>query len=164
YGELFAALPLALRTDNRVFVSHSLPSARRQEQFDPAVLEREETDPTDLQPGGAASARRWGRATGLPTPEPSRRKVAAALRCPGLYAGVTPPACQPASVSRGGQTVLSSAGGSCPDGSRTIRSLRPSRRRGLREPAARGRGVFNPRFGAGCFTTGLRGSRAGRVA
>src|SRR4051794_1493471 len=40
YLGLFAAAPLALRTPNRVFVSHSLPSARWLPQFDPAILER----------------------------------------------------------------------------------------------------------------------------
>src|SRR3712207_5342367 len=63
YRALFDALPLAVRTPNRVFISHSLPSARRLEAFDPGVLERDETDPDELLPGGSVFALLWGRDT-----------------------------------------------------------------------------------------------------
>ena len=61
YLELFASLPLVLRTPNRVFLSHSLPAARRLEVFDLAVLEKEEFEPSDLALGGAVHALVWGR-------------------------------------------------------------------------------------------------------
>jgi hypothetical protein len=61
YLELFAAVPLAVRTSNRVFLSHSLPSARRLPSFEPAVLERDEHDEADLRPGGPVHALVWGR-------------------------------------------------------------------------------------------------------
>src|SRR5579884_198286 len=40
YRNLFAVLPLAIATPNRVFLSHSLPNGRRIDAFDPAALER----------------------------------------------------------------------------------------------------------------------------
>src|SRR5204863_4920303 len=48
YLDFFAAAPLALRTPNRVFLSHSLPNARRLEGFSLAALEKEEFEPADL--------------------------------------------------------------------------------------------------------------------
>jgi hypothetical protein len=73
YLGFFAAAPLALRTPNRVFLSHSLPSARRLEGFDLAALEKEEFEPGDLQMGGAVHALVWGR-------DPSPTNAAAFLR------------------------------------------------------------------------------------
>jgi hypothetical protein len=61
YLDLFDAVPVALRTANRVFLSHSLPSAARLNGFDPAVLERDELSQNDLLPGGAVYALVWGR-------------------------------------------------------------------------------------------------------
>ncbi len=63
YQKLFAAVPLALRTPNRVYLSHSLPTASRLATFDPAVLEREEHRPEDLSSGGSVYALVWGRDT-----------------------------------------------------------------------------------------------------
>jgi len=63
YERLFAALPLAVRTPNRVFLSHSLPSAQRLDSFDVAVLEQFPTPPNALQPGGSVHALVWGRDT-----------------------------------------------------------------------------------------------------
>lgn len=54
------SLPLAGRTANRVFLSHSLPAARTLSCFDPAVLSRVPTD-EDLKEGGSAHALVWGR-------------------------------------------------------------------------------------------------------
>ena len=65
YEALFAVLPLALRTPNRVFLSHSLPSAARAATFSLAALERDETLPGDLLPGGAVHSLVWGRDTSL---------------------------------------------------------------------------------------------------
>lgn len=61
YLELFAVVPLAVRTANRVFLSHSLPSAGRLESFNPAVLEQDEADPAELLPGGPVYGIVWGR-------------------------------------------------------------------------------------------------------
>jgi hypothetical protein len=63
YLELFAVVPLALRTPNRVFLSHSLPSARRVGDFDLAVLERDTHTPEDLSLGGSVYSLVWGRDT-----------------------------------------------------------------------------------------------------
>ncbi len=54
------SLPLAGRTPNRVFLSHSLPSPRDVPGFDPSVLSRVPTD-EDLCDGGPAHALVWGR-------------------------------------------------------------------------------------------------------
>ena len=52
--------PLAVRTDNRIWVSHSLPGDRRIEQFDPQVMERP-LQLSDCQKPGAAYILTWGR-------------------------------------------------------------------------------------------------------
>ena len=61
YHELFAAADLAVVTANRVWISHSLPTARRLAAFDPAVLERDVLQPADLDAGGSVHALVWGR-------------------------------------------------------------------------------------------------------
>jgi hypothetical protein len=63
YLRLIAAAPLALRTPNRVFLSHSLPPLSLMAAFDPAALEREEATDADCVPGGAVHALVWGRDT-----------------------------------------------------------------------------------------------------
>jgi hypothetical protein len=60
YMDLIAAAPLALRTPNRVFLSHSLPSAVRLDHFRLGDLERD-TVPADLATDGAVYALVWGR-------------------------------------------------------------------------------------------------------
>lgn len=55
-----AALPLAARTPNGIFMCHSLPDPSLLDRFDLSVFEREPT-PEDLAPGGAAYALVWGR-------------------------------------------------------------------------------------------------------
>jgi hypothetical protein len=60
YLELFATIPLAVRTPNRVFLSHSLPSAGHLPEFDAAVLRRDSLA-ADLCPGGPVYALVWGR-------------------------------------------------------------------------------------------------------
>ncbi len=62
YLELIAAAPLAVRTSNRVFVSHSLPSAARMPDFRLAHIERDST-PIDFTPAGPIYALVWGRDT-----------------------------------------------------------------------------------------------------
>jgi hypothetical protein len=63
YLELFVALPVGLKTSNRVFVSHSLPSAARLTGFELAILERDSHDENEFRPGGAVHALLWGRDT-----------------------------------------------------------------------------------------------------
>jgi Calcineurin-like phosphoesterase len=62
YLELIAAAPLVVRTPNRVFVSHSLPSALKLPRFRYDDLLRE-TEPADLESTGSAYAISWGRDT-----------------------------------------------------------------------------------------------------
>jgi len=62
YLELIAAAPLAIRTVNRVFISHSLPSALRVDQFHYDDLLRE-TRAEDLDTHGSIYALVWGRDT-----------------------------------------------------------------------------------------------------
>jgi hypothetical protein len=83
YLELFAIVPLALRTPNRVFLSHSLPKPARLENFDAAILERETHDEQDLRSGGAVHALLWGRDTGAATVEKFLEKVDADLLVTG---------------------------------------------------------------------------------
>lgn len=61
YLFLFANLPLAIRTPNRVFISHSLPSPAALPKFNPGKLERDAHQPADLQPGGMVYSMLWGR-------------------------------------------------------------------------------------------------------
>jgi len=63
YLELFTAAPLALRTENRIFLSHSLPPAKWLDSFDPRVLEQDTVDETQLVPGGSIYGLVWGRDT-----------------------------------------------------------------------------------------------------
>ena len=63
YLELFGIVPLALRTTNRILLSHSLPAASKLEKFDPADLERDVSAEADLLPGGSVHSIVWGRDT-----------------------------------------------------------------------------------------------------
>ncbi|MCI0463191.1 MAG: metallophosphoesterase [Gemmataceae bacterium] len=83
YRGLFAAAPLALRAPNRVFLCHSLPSAKRLETFDLAALERDELTEEDLVFGGSAHALVWGRDTSAATAAIFLQKVDADLLITG---------------------------------------------------------------------------------
>jgi hypothetical protein len=83
YRELFAVLPLAVRTPNRIFLSHSLPTARRLATFDPAALERDVTPEEDLKAGGSVHSLLWGRDTRLETVTKFLSKVDADLLITG---------------------------------------------------------------------------------
>jgi hypothetical protein len=61
YECLFAELDLAVRTPNRVFMSHSLPAASKLAEFDLSALEREGIDESVWLPGGSAHSLVWGR-------------------------------------------------------------------------------------------------------
>lgn len=83
YLNLFAAADLAVRTPNRVFVSHSLPSSRYLDAFDLAALEREDLRPEDVRFGGPVHALVWGRDASPANAEAFLRKVDADLLVTG---------------------------------------------------------------------------------
>jgi Calcineurin-like phosphoesterase len=83
YLELFAVIPLAVRTSNRIFLSHSLPKAARLEEFDPAILNEDSSRAQDLRPGGAVHALVWGRDTRPATAAKFLEKVDADLLISG---------------------------------------------------------------------------------
>lgn len=66
YKTLFASLPLAVRTPNRVFLCHTIPDAIYLEDLDPAVFQLDDWPPEAMKRGGAVYALTWGRDT---TPE-----------------------------------------------------------------------------------------------
>ncbi len=59
-NEYVASLPLAARTAQGLWLSHSLPDGLYVDGFDLSVLDREPT-PDDYAPGGSAYALVWGR-------------------------------------------------------------------------------------------------------
>jgi hypothetical protein len=61
YLDLFAAASFAVRSPNRVLLTHSLPAKTYVETFNPACLESEEFKEADLTPGGSLHALVWGR-------------------------------------------------------------------------------------------------------
>lgn len=73
YRQLFAALPLALRTPNRVFVCHTLPDAGALDQLDLGLLHADHWPQESLERGGTIYALTWGRDT---TPETADRFAA----------------------------------------------------------------------------------------
>jgi hypothetical protein len=83
YRELFAAADLAIRTANRVFLSHSLPSSKRLEKFDLADLERDEPRAEDVGFGGSIHSLVWGRDTRVETAAAFLNKVDADLLITG---------------------------------------------------------------------------------
>ena len=70
YLVLFAALPLAVRTPNRVFVCHTLPDARYLDDLDLALLKADHWPEEAMKRGGTIYALTWGRDT---TPETANR-------------------------------------------------------------------------------------------
>jgi hypothetical protein len=83
YLEMFSVIPLALRTANRIFISHSLPSAARVQQFDFSVLERDSHDEKEFHRGGTIHALVWGRDTSPENVEVFLGKVQADLLITG---------------------------------------------------------------------------------
>jgi Calcineurin-like phosphoesterase len=63
YRELFATAPLALRTANRILLTHSLPNRVALERFDPEALELDSAPEGESLPGGSIYALLWGRDT-----------------------------------------------------------------------------------------------------
>jgi hypothetical protein len=63
YMRLFGVLPLALRTANRVFISHSLPREKCRDKFDLRLLETDVFPAEDLNVNGFVYELLWGRDT-----------------------------------------------------------------------------------------------------
>jgi hypothetical protein len=63
YLELFQVCPLALRTANGVFISHTIVPGKHLAEFDPARLEAETYEFKELEPWGVVYAMLWGRDT-----------------------------------------------------------------------------------------------------
>jgi len=59
-NDYIASLPLAARTQNGLFLCHSLPDPLLMESFDATVFDRAPTS-ADLAPGGSAYSLVWGR-------------------------------------------------------------------------------------------------------
>jgi hypothetical protein len=83
YLELFASLPLALRTPNRVFISHSLPPPAGVAAFDASRLESAKFADADLQAGGFVYGLVWGRDTSAGNVSAFLTKVDAGLLISG---------------------------------------------------------------------------------
>ena len=63
YLTLFANLPLACRTPNRVFLCHTIPDPLDVDRFDPAVLDADVWPPEWTARGGPVYGITWGRNT-----------------------------------------------------------------------------------------------------
>jgi hypothetical protein len=75
YLRLFGTMPLALRTSNRVFLSHSLPRERFLERFELRLIETDAFPPEDLSVGGPVYELLWGRDTRTDTCNAFLKKV-----------------------------------------------------------------------------------------
>jgi hypothetical protein len=61
YRQLFAALPLAVRTRNRVYLCHTIPDPHYLDTIDIALLEADTWPPESLKRGGTIYGLTWGR-------------------------------------------------------------------------------------------------------
>jgi hypothetical protein len=75
YVALFRALPLALRTPNAVFLSHTLIPGRHLPAFHLTQLLQDSYADADYQPGGVVYGLLWGRDTSQETADEFLRKV-----------------------------------------------------------------------------------------
>jgi hypothetical protein len=75
YLRLFGALPIAVRTPNRIFLSHSLPVAAMIPKFEQQLLETDVIAEEDFGAKGAVFSLLWGRDPRLSTVEDFLRKV-----------------------------------------------------------------------------------------
>lgn len=106
YLDLFAVLPIAVRTPNRVFLSHSLPAAPALANLDLTLLERDGHADADLVPGGLVYSILWGRDTSAANAAAYLNKVDADL----LVTGHVP--CDAGfAVPNDRQVILDSLGG-----------------------------------------------------
>jgi hypothetical protein len=83
YRQMILALPMAIRTPNRVFLSHSLPAANRLKAFDLNMLLCDEVPESEWHPGGSLYSLAWGRDTSRVNAEAFLRKVDADLLITG---------------------------------------------------------------------------------
>jgi Calcineurin-like phosphoesterase len=83
YMRMLLEVPLAIRTANRIYLSHSLPPASRLDAFNPAVLERDRAEDADLVPGGSVHSLLWGRDASPANVDAFLRKVDADLLITG---------------------------------------------------------------------------------
>jgi hypothetical protein len=83
YEELFAVMPFALRTPNRVFLSHSVPSRQRLDAWELAMLCQDEHGPDAHKLGGCLHAVVWGRDVSAETVQRYLQKVDADLLISG---------------------------------------------------------------------------------
>jgi hypothetical protein len=83
YLHLLSVVPLALRTANRIYLSHSLPSAKNMPNFDPAILECDHAEEADLAYGGSVHSLVWGRDTSAANAAAFLQKVDADLLITG---------------------------------------------------------------------------------
>ncbi len=67
YLGLFRSLPLAIRTQNRVFLCHTLPEEQQLDTFDPSILGEADWPAPSLLRGGSVYAMTWGRDTSIET-------------------------------------------------------------------------------------------------
>jgi hypothetical protein len=82
YLKLFAALPVAIRTPNRVLLSHSLPVASRLDEWELSKLGEDDSDDA-FKLGGSVHCVVWGRDTDQQTAERYLSKVEADLLVTG---------------------------------------------------------------------------------
>jgi hypothetical protein len=75
YGRLVDAMPVAVRTPNRVFFSHSLPGASRLDAWEISQLQKDSFGAEDYKLGGCVHAVVWGRDTSPATVERYLTKV-----------------------------------------------------------------------------------------
>jgi hypothetical protein len=75
YKNLFASLPLAVRTPNRVFLCHTIPDALELDGLDLGVLELDEWPPEAMKRHGTVYALTWGRDTADETVDRFARMV-----------------------------------------------------------------------------------------
>lgn len=61
YLALFSALPLAVRTSNRVFICHTIPDGYDLDRIDLGILDAESWPPESMKRGGTVYAMTWGR-------------------------------------------------------------------------------------------------------
>jgi hypothetical protein len=75
YGRLVHAMAVAIRLPNRVFLSHSVPGARRLDSWELAQLQKDEYGEEDFKLGGCVHAVVWGRDVSQATIERYLAKV-----------------------------------------------------------------------------------------
>lgn len=83
YYELIETLPLAVRTTNRVFISHSIPPSRRIDAFDIGIFDLTSLPESEFELGSSTYDLLWGR----DVTEPASRRFAEAIDADLLVTG-----------------------------------------------------------------------------